>query len=154
MMNAIFLLILGMILIFIEFFIPGAVIGTIGVLLVLTSIVSFASTTDSTLALAGYIIIVVVALIYLIKLAIWRMQKTSSKQTICADASQTGYAASSFDASAIGHQGVVLSDLKPGGYVLVNGKKHQAISVNGYLPQNTSIVVISGQEESLIVKSC
>ncbi|MGZ3633863.1 MAG: NfeD family protein [Parachlamydiaceae bacterium] len=151
-MSTYLLLVLGLILIFIEFFIPGAVIGTIGVILVLSSIVSFASTTDSSLALTGYVVSVVIALVYLIKLAIWRMQKTSSKQTICADAAQTGYVASSFDASAIGHRGVVLSDLKPGGYILVEGKKLQAISVSGYISQNATVEVIGGQEESLIVK--
>jgi membrane-bound ClpP family serine protease len=151
-MSTYLLLVLGLILIFIEFFIPGAVIGTIGVILVLFSVVSFASTTDSSLVLTGYVVAVVIALIYLVKLAIWRMQKTSSKKTICADAAQTGYVASSFDASAIGLRGVVLSDLKPGGYIFVDGKKQQAISVSGYIPQNATVEVIGGQEESLIVK--
>lgn len=151
-MNTFILLALGMLLIFIEFFIPGAVIGTIGAILVLTSIISFASSTESSLALTAYIATVAIALLYLIKLAIWNMQKTSHKQTICSDAAQTGYVASSFDASTIGHQGVVLSDLKPGGYILVNGKKQQALSVSGYIPQNADVEVIGGQEESLIVK--
>jgi membrane-bound ClpP family serine protease len=151
-MSTFFLLALGMALIFVEFFLPGAVIGTIGVILVLVSFISFASATDSSLALTAYILGVTIALIYLAKFAIWRMQKTASKQTICSDAAQTGYVASSFDHSALGKKGVVLSDLKPGGYILVDGKKQQAISLSGYIPQNASVEVIGGQEESLIVK--
>lgn len=151
-MIAYLLLLFGMVLIFIEFFLPGAVMGTIGAILIMASIYFFAVDTESGLALAAYVIAVIIALIYLIKLAIWRMQKTSSKHTICSDASQDGFVASTFDANAIGKHGVVVSDLKPGGYVLVDGKKQQAISVSGYIAQNLEIEVIGGQEESLLVK--
>ncbi|MBA3603134.1 MAG: serine protease [Parachlamydiaceae bacterium] len=151
-MSAFLLLLFGMLLIFIEFFLPGAVMGTIGTLLVLASIYLFASETDSGLALVAYIGAVIIALIYLVKIAIWRMQKTSPQHTICSNASQDGYVASSFDESAVGKKGVVLSDLKPGGYILVDGRKEQAISVSGYIAQNLEVEVIGGQEESLLVK--
>lgn len=151
-MTAYILLLFGMLLIFIEFFLPGAVMGTIGTLLVIASIYFFAMQNDSILALVVYVIAVLILLFYLIKIAIWRMQKTSSKQTIVSDSSQVGYVASSYDHSTIGKRGIVLSDLKPGGYVLIDGKKHQAISVSGYIAQNLEIEVIGGQEESLLVK--
>lgn len=151
-MSAYLLLALGMLLIFIEFFLPGAVMGTIGAILVIASIFVFASSTTSTWAFVCYLLAVCILLYYVIKLAIWRMQKTKSEHTICSDASQVGYVASTFDSSAIGKQGVVISDLKPGGYILVDGKKLQALSVSGYMTQGTQVEVISGQEESLIVK--
>ncbi len=151
-MSAYLLLIFGMLLIFIEFFLPGAVIGTIGALLVLASIYVFATETHSAWALAAYILAVSIALIYLVKFAIWRMQKTGPQHTIYTDASQAGYVASTYDASAIGKKGIVLSDLKPGGYILVDGRKEQAISVSGYIAQNLEVEVIGGQEESLLVR--
>lgn len=151
-MSAYLLLLLGMLLIFIEFFLPGAVMGTIGAILVIASIFVFASTTTTTWAIIGYLTAVCILLFYVIKLAIWRMQKTKSSHSICSDAAQVGYVASSFDASAIGKQGVVVSDLKPGGYILVDGKRLQALSVSGYISQGSQVEVISGQEESLIVK--
>lgn len=146
------LLFFGLLLIFIEFFLPGAVMGTIGSIMLIASIYFFAAETESSLALAAYVLAIACALICLIKVAIWRMQKTTSKHTICTDASQVGYMASSFDANAVGKHGIVVSDLKPGGYVLVDGKKQQAISVSGYIAQNLEIEVIGGQEESLLVK--
>ena len=151
-MSAFLVLIFGMLLIFIEFFLPGAVMGTIGAVLVLASIYLFATETESAWALAAYIIAVVIALIYLVKFAIWRMQKTAPQHTILSNASQAGYVASTYDASAIGKKGIVLSDLKPGGYILVDGRKEQAISVSGYIAQNLEVEVIGGQEESLLVK--
>lgn len=151
-MNAYLLLALGMLLIFIEFFLPGAVMGTMGAFLVIASILVFASSTNSMLALICYLLAVSILLYYVIKLAIWRMLKTKPEHTIYSDASQVGYVASTYDASVIGKQGVVISDLKPGGYILVEGKKLQAISVGGYIPQGSQVEVISGQEESLFVK--
>lgn len=151
-MNAYILLLLGMLLIFIEFFLPGAVMGIIGTVLVLASISLFAFQASSSFALAAYLIGVCIALYYVIKLAIWRMQKTSVNQTICSDDAQVGFVASTYDKSAIGKKGLVISDLKPGGYISIEGKKLQAISVSGYISQGCHVEVIGGQEESLIVK--
>lgn len=67
------------------------------------------------------------------------------------DASE-GYVASKFDAAAIGKHGTVLTDLRPGGYILVDGEKHQAISIEGYIFRGSEVEVIGGQEESLMVK--
>lgn len=150
-MTAYLLLILGFALIFIEFFLPGAVMGIFGALLIVASISIFASEANSTVAVVAYIIAVLLGLIYVARLAIKRMQKTGPKQTICSDASQVGYVASSFDNKAVGKRGVVLSDLKPGGYILVEGEKFQALSVSGYISRGTEVEVIAGQEESLIV---
>lgn len=152
-MTAYLLLILGFALIFIEFFLPGVVMGTFGALLVITSIAIFAADTTSTVAIVAYIIAILLGLIYVARLAIRRMQKTGPQQTICSDAAQVGYVASSFDSKAVGKRGVVLSDLKPGGYILVEGEKLQALSVSGYISKGTEIEVIAGQEESLIVKA-
>jgi len=45
-----------------------------------------------------------------------------------------------------------LTDLKPGGYILVEGKQHQALSNTGYIVKGKEVKIIGGQEESLIVK--
>lgn len=151
-MSAYILLLFGLALIFIEFFLPGAIMGTFGTILVLASIYLFSTETDSILALLAYIAVVICLLYYLVKMALYRMQKTSSKHTICSNASQEGYVASTYDRKAIGKRAVVIADLKPGGYIMLEGKKLQAISISGYISQGTDVEVVGGQEESLIVK--
>lgn len=142
----------GLLLIFIEFYLPGAVIGIGGGILVAASIVMFAAEVDAAWAVILYLVAVAVLLAYLVKFAMWRIRTTKSQYSVYSDDSQTGYVASSFDASAIGKQGVVLSDLKPGGYIMVDGIQHQALSEGGYLSKGSFVEVIKGQEESLIVK--
>lgn len=151
-MSAYILLAIGLILIFIEFYLPGAVIGIAGGLFVLASIIIFATQTQSAIAVAAYICATILCLVYLIKFALWRIRSTKPDKSIYSDHSQNGYVASKFDKTAIGKKGVVLSDLKPGGYIIVEGKQHQAISISGYIVKGTEVEIIGGEEESLIVK--
>ncbi len=146
------LLILGLFLILLEFYLPGAVMGILGGVAILTSIILFASHTASMLAIALYIAIVIIAVVVVIRFALWRIVTSKPEYSIYLHKDQEGYQASHFDHSAIGKQGVVLADLKPGGYILIEGKQHQAISLEGYISKGTKVVVVSGQEESLLVK--
>jgi membrane-bound serine protease (ClpP class) len=150
--NPYLLLALGFVLIFLEFFLPGAILGITGSVFVVISIFLFASQTTSGLWVLVYIIAIIIALAYLIRLALWKIRHSKSKYSIYLDSDQEGYVASSFDTSAIGKTGIVLSDLKPGGYILIDGVQHQALSQSGYITKGSEIEVISGQEESLIVK--
>ena len=151
-MNPYILLLLGFLLIFLEFFLPGAILGISGGVLVLWSIISFAMESGSPLYTFIYIILIAIGTMCLIKFALWKIRHSSSRFSIYLDKDQQGYQASKFDPTTIGKRGTVLTDLKPGGYILVEGKQHQAISQEGYLAKGTEVIIISGQEESLIVK--
>lgn len=146
------LLLIGLLLILVEFYLPGAVIGIIGSIMVLASIILFAFQTTSIWALVLYVIGTAVCIGLIIKFALWRIVNTKSGFSIYSSQDQEGYQASTYDPTAIGKKGVVLSDLKPGGYIIVEGKQHQALSIEGYIPKGSEVVVLSGQEESLIVK--
>lgn len=146
------LLLLGLILIFIEFYLPGAVMGILGSLLIVASMIIFASSSSSALAISLYVFGVAVSIGLLIKFALWRIVNTKPDNSIYSDANQEGFKASEYDHTAIGKKGVVITDLKPGGYVLIDGMQHGAISASGYITKGSKIIVISGQEESLIVQ--
>jgi membrane-bound ClpP family serine protease len=146
-------LILGLFLIFAEFYVPGAILGTIGGILILASVFFFASSTSSVWLVIAYIIGVSISIVLLIKFAIWRIMRSKADGSIYSDDSQVGFKASTVDRSAIGKTGVVLSDLKPGGYILIEGKQQPAISLSGYLIKGSSIIVVDAQEENLIVQA-
>ncbi len=152
MTTAFILLAIGFLLIFIEFFLPGGIIGIAGALLVLASMVIFATQSTSILAIAFYVIGSCVALIFLIKLALWRIRNAPPGYSVYLGEDQEGYYASEFDTEAIGKEGTVQTDLRPGGYILIDGKKHQALCKSGYAKKGETVIVIGGEEESLIVK--
>lgn len=151
-MTTLLLLVIGLALVLIEFYLPGAVMGVLGGCFIFASIVVFAMETGSALLTLAYIIGVAIIVGFLIKFALWRIRTAAPGRSIYLESDQQGYQAASYDESAIGKVGVVLTDLKPGGHILVDGKRQQAISQGGYLPKGTEVIVLSGQEESLIVK--
>lgn len=148
----IILLLIGLGLIFAEFYLPGGIIGVLGGLFLIASIVIFAIDSGSPLLIILYTLGIIFAVGLLIKYALWRIPRTGADRSIYLSGDQEGFQASSFDSSMIGKTGVVVTDLKPGGHIFVEGKRLQALSESGYLPKGTEVIVIRGQEESLIVK--
>lgn len=151
-MNPYILWLLGLLLIFLEFYLPGAVLGIAGGILLFSSLVVFAGQSTSFLSIALYFLALCLSVAGLIPFTLRRIKKAKPERSIYSEASQDGFSASSYDRSAIGKTAIVLTDLKPGGYLLLEGNQVQAISISGYLPKGTEVIVIGGQEESLIVK--
>lgn len=151
-MIAYILLALGLLLILIEFYVPGAIMGIAGGILIAVSIYEFTVLAQSTWTVVLYIVGVAVSIGLVIKFAIWSITTAKPERSIFSNKNQEGFVASRFDRSLIGKKGRVLSDLKPGGYIIVEGKQHQAISQTGYVTKGSEVLVIGGQEESLIVK--
>ena len=130
-MTTYILLLCGLLLIFLEFYLPGAILGIIGGVLLFASIVLFALQSTSILSTLLFIFAVAVLVALLIRFAIWRIRSARPDYSIYSDASQEGYVAAHYDASLIGQTGVVVTDLKPGGHILIQGRRVQAISRSG-----------------------
>lgn len=144
---------LGLLMLFFEFFLPGAIFAAIGILLLGLSAFFFISEATSIFSIATFLFFLLLSIFLVLKGAIYSIKRSKSSRSIYSDDSQEGFVASSFDLSAIGKRGTVLSDLKPGGYILIDGKRTQAISKSGYIASGCEVEVVSGQEETLIVKS-
>lgn len=151
-MGPLILLVIGFLLVFLEFYLPGAVMGIAGGVFILASMILFAMQTDSPLAITLFVIVICVAMVVLVKFAIWRIRTARPQRSIYSNNAQDGYQAVAYDASAIGKEGIVLTDLKPGGFIIVEGKQQPAISKEGYLSKGTKVKVIGGTESNLIVK--
>ena len=151
-MNAYLLLIFGLILVYLEFYLPGAILGILGSALLFASIMIFIVEHDSWISILFFIIALFSLIAILIKFALWQIRNAKPNSSIYQSSSQEGYKASHFDENAIGRKAIVLSDLKPGGFILIDGKQLQAISETGYIVKGSEVIVISGQETSLIVK--
>jgi membrane-bound ClpP family serine protease len=150
-MTTFIFLVLGLLFVLLEFFIPGAVMGIIGGVLLLTSIVTFAQLTQSFPLTLMYLLSLGLLLYGMISYTLKKIPKAKTGFSIYLHRDQEGYQASKFDAQAIKKKGIVISDLKPGGYILVDGKKQQAISQSGYISEGKEVIVIGGEAESLIV---
>ena len=150
MMTAMCIAAFSLILIYLEFFLPGAVLGMIGGLGVACSIGLFIWQSDHFFKSLTFSLAVGILLGLTIKLALWKLKKIpifSPKDA------QVGYVASTFDQKLIGQTGEAASDLKPSGYILIEGKRYPAISDSRYIKKGESIKIIAGQGGHFIVKT-
>lgn len=148
---AIIFLCVGLLLLFLEFYLPGAILGTIGVFLIVGAVLLFvfeATSASSLLIFVGASAILTVAVV---QLALFLIKRTKRSETIFQDKSQVGFIASTYPKEAIGKNAVALTDLKPGGYILFEGKKIPAISVSGYIERNSEVKILSGTGDALNV---
>lgn len=142
----------GLLFVLLEFYLPGAILGTIGAIFLISSIVLFAMQSSSPIFIILFTVGVIVSVILLIKQTLKHIVQAKPDYSIYSTKDQEGYVASSFDGQAIGKKGIVVADLKPGGYILIEGKKLAAISQSGYLPKGAKVLVIGGDADNLFVR--
>jgi len=152
MITALILLIIGFVLVFIEFFLPGIVMGVMGGILILASIILFAVESNSIIATFVFVVASITALALLVKFALWKMQNSSPEYSVYSDDNQEGFYAAAKLPHAIGKIAIAMTDLRPGGYVNIEGHRVQAISRSGYITKGSEVEIIANEEESLIVK--
>lgn len=143
------LLFLGLSLVFLEFYLPGAVAASLGAILLLSSL--FLTCKSSTpLFSLGYFIFILLSICLVIYIALKSIQ--AKRNALYLEADQQGYVACSYEQNLIGEEGSALTDLKPSGHIEIAGKRYQALSEIGYVVKGSAILVVGGRGANLIIK--
>ena len=146
------LLAFGLLLIFLEFYLPGGIAAAAGVVLVIISVFVAAAGESTALEVVLFTVGAIVAVGLTVKLALWRLRNSDPEKGIYSFGDQEGFKASSFDLETIGKHGTVYSDLKPSGHVTIDNKRHQAIAETGYIEKGEQITVLKGRGAYLVVR--
>jgi membrane-bound ClpP family serine protease len=141
--------IVGLILIFLEFFLPGIVMGIVGGFLLFSSVIIMIYLKHSAYIFVIYIVSVLFLLFFTVKLALSVLKK--KKKNIFLQQDQEGFLTSSFDESLIGKQAKAITDLKPSGHIFVDNKFYQAISRDEYIEKGSRVHILKGQGAYFIV---
>ena len=149
MLIAIVLALVGLALIYIEFFLPGGILALFGALALLASVTFFGFQQGGFFGTALFFFGLLAAVAIVCKVALWRVKASTH---IYLKDDQEGFVACSFDPELVGQEGTVLSDLKPSGHISVGGKLWQALSETGYIAKGAQVVVIGGSGAHLKVK--
>jgi membrane-bound serine protease (ClpP class) len=147
------LLFAALLLIYLEFYLPGGIMAAAGVLFLLSGFVLLILENASMGQFLLFLFLTVAGTVFVIKFALWNIKRTSKTRYMYLDSDQQGYRASSGDHEMVGKSGTALCDLHPGGYVLVENRRFSAISVGGYVEKDEEVIVIGGEGETLQVKS-
>lgn len=134
------LLVAGLSLIVLEIIImPGLITGIFGFLLIVTSIVYAFIKLGTTVGVFSILISIsfyVALLLAIRKLGLWRrfvLNEKTNWKAIKTFETQNGL---------IGKEGVALTDLKPSGFIFVEGKKIDASSYGEFIPKNSRVKII------------
>lgn len=142
----------GLLLIYLEFFLPGGIMGVSGSVLLILGIIFYAMGSSSPIQIIIFASVAILGALLVIIIALRFIKTTSGSSGIYHNKDQEGFHSPSYPSEAIGKEGITRSDLKPAGHILIEGQSHQAISKTGYLKKGKKIVVIEGKGAYLIVK--
>ncbi len=140
----------GVLLIYLEFFVPGGILCAVGIVLILIGggvLIWFGKSLYIVLSYAfGGIFLLMIT----IRIA---LQKIKKRPALYASDDQSGYVASQYDETVLNKRGHALTDLKPSGYIMVDGQQYQAVSESTYIKKGESIKVTSGEGARYKVRS-
>ncbi|MGR3973139.1 MAG: NfeD family protein [Candidatus Rhabdochlamydia sp.] len=137
----------GLALIFMEFFFPSGFLIFSAAIFLLTTIFSFSSLGFGLGFTLLYMILLLMAIIATIAAALSRIR---SKMVLHED--QYGFYSHQLNPLLLGKRGVVLSDLKPLGYIEIEGHQYLATVEMGYVAKDTWVHVIELRGSTVIVK--
>jgi len=152
MIGAVILLIVGLLAIFLEFYLPGGIFGTAGALLVVGAVVIFALDSESILLTLLFLIGASAGIGIVIRFALWKIRHGKVGYSVYSESDQEGYVASSWDRELLNREGKVATDLRPSGHITIDGKTYSAVSQSGYIEKGLPVIVTGGEGETLIVR--
>lgn len=152
-MTAIIILFLaGILLLALEVFVPGAVLGILGAILIIAGVaVAFGvyGATGGFLALgAGIVLLVLTLYLEFVVLPRTRLARTFSMTATVEGTSQAPVASL---AEVLEQSGETETPLSPSGYVMVNGRRYEAFSQSGYLAKGVAVRVTGLDNFRLLV---
>ncbi len=145
------LLCVSLFLLVLEFYLPGGIMAILSGVIYLVALYQALTLFDGP-HLSLFMIVSLLAPIFVIYCTIRRIRKSGDKNTFYLSKSQEGYQGAEFDESLIGKTGVAVTDLGPSGFIHIDGRRVQVLSQSGYLEKGTSVVVLGGRGAYLVVQ--
>jgi membrane-bound ClpP family serine protease len=143
---------LGIIFLTVEVIVPGAVLGSIGALLMLAgcyvAFINF-NTLGGVLAVFSAFSIAILALF--VEFRILPKTKYGKRAFLTSEITAVSVAIGKEALDLVGQSAESLTMLSPSGYVLVNGHRYDAFCQNGQVPAGTLLEIIGADSFRLIV---
>ena len=151
MSSIILLFVLGLILLGLEVFVPGAILGIFGGLALLGgTVVAFIDHGPGGGLAALLVAVVLVGLLLYLEFRV--LPRTAVGRRLFLQSAINGRSgAAPGTAGIIGRSGAALTTLAPSGYVLVDGRRYEAYSESGYIPAGAALRVVGRDNFRIIV---
>jgi membrane-bound ClpP family serine protease len=152
-MGTIILFVAGIILIFLELFLPGAIAGTLGLAALIFSLFLAG---ENTMQMGVSIIIALLLSISVFFLAIKVFNKKLIlfNKMVLSDSArkEDGYVSNPNRTDLLGSEGIALTILRPAGTAIFNGERVDVVSEGGFIDQNAKIKVLKVEGARIVVR--
>lgn len=147
------LFLVGIGLLLLEFFLPGGIVGVIGFIAIIASFFLAAGDVEQ-MAIAILIALIAgfIAIVVLIK--VFGKKMTAFDRIILTDSTNTesGYVSNVNRNELIGKVGVLVTDLRPSGTLLLDGERIDVVSEGNFIMKGTHVKVIKTEGSRIVVR--
>ncbi|MFE4141667.1 nodulation protein NfeD [Peribacillus sp. YIM B13472] len=145
--------IIGVILVLIEFFIPGGIIGLLGFTAIVGSL--FLATDDPVHMTISLLIAVTVSiLVFILLVKVFGKQMKFFRKMILTDATKTeqGYVSNPNRLDLLGVEGKALTDLRPSGTALVKEERVDVVTEGSFISKGSPIIIVKVEGSRVVVR--
>ncbi len=135
------LVLVGLFLLYLEFFFPGAILAVIGSSLLLASAYVFHWMRPGATHLVKYFLVLSIAIFTVVKFASWRLHIMAKKIP------------PPYPKDLVGKKGKTATKLTPAGRIFIDDKIFQAQSLTGPIGRGEDVTIVRAEESHLIVES-
>jgi membrane-bound serine protease (ClpP class) len=152
-LESVILLIVGVIFIIAEFFVPGGILGIIGGLAILASLL-IATDNIMQMAMSLLIALAVSVTVLVIMIKLFGKKITLFQKIILKDSTNTekGYVSSKNRTDLIGKRGYALTILRPSGTAIIDQERVDVVTEGSFIAANKPIIVVKTEGVRVVVR--
>ncbi|MFS0861608.1 NfeD family protein [Fredinandcohnia sp. 179-A 10B2 NHS] len=152
-MESVILFVIGIVLVLLEFVLPGGIIGLVGVGAILTSFF-MAGSSIWLISVSLLIALLVTIVVSILLVKVFGKKLHAFRKIILFDSTNTesGYVSNQNRKELIGMQGFALTTLRPSGTALINNERIDVVTEGGYIESNKKIEVIKTEGSRIVVR--
>ncbi|MBF0746310.1 serine peptidase [Gemella sp. 19428wG2_WT2a] len=139
---ALLMFISAIIFIILELFVPGGILGILGILVLGYALVSI-NKINQYIVLAIVVSLIVFVIMSLLNIYLFKKKMLFLNKLILKDKllTEEGYIANKSDISLVGKELKAYTDLRPAGIAILDGKKYDVVSQGEFIEKNSSLIV-------------
>jgi membrane-bound ClpP family serine protease len=151
--GTIILFAVGILLIFLEFFLPGAISGTLGLAALIASLF-LAGENSLNMGISIFISLCFSILLLFIMIKVLGKKVVLFDRMILFETArkEDGYVSNVNRTDLLGKEGTALTVLRPSGTVIINNERIDAVSEGGFIDQNAKVRVIKVEGARIVVR--
>ncbi|WML45353.1 NfeD family protein [Neobacillus sp. PS3-40] len=147
------LFVTGMVLIFLEFFLPGAIAGTLGVAALIASLF-LAGGTGLTIGISLLLSLFLSIVFFFIMVKFFDKRIMLFNKMVLFDSArkEDGYVSNENRVDLLGMEGVALTTLRPAGTAIFNDERIDVVSEGSFIAQHSKVTVIKVEGARIVVR--